>query len=82
MEIIRRPIFDWVVVIIVLSIFFSLAYLVYDKDGTSLKTDCIHTNSTEFVAIFMNCPSVIDNYVKKGWNISTFGDNLVYLWKQ
>ena len=82
MEIIRRPIFDWIVVFITFSIFFSLAYLIYDKDGTSLRNDCIHANSTQFIAIYMSCPSVVDNYIKTGWNISTFGDNLVYLWKQ
>jgi hypothetical protein len=73
---------DFAVVGISLSIIFGLAYFIFDKGGVSLRTDCIHANSTEFIAIYMSCPSVIDNHIKTGWNISTFGDNMVYLWKQ
>lgn len=79
----KKGITDLAVIVISLLIIFGLAYLMYDKHGTSMKFDCIHANSTQFIAIFMSCPQVVDDYIQnKGWNISTFGDNKVYLWKQ
>ena len=76
---------DALVMIIVCLVFSGIGAYLYLEQGAknNIYADCVHANSTEFIAVYMACPKEIDELVHNGgWEINTFGDDKVYMTKR
>lgn len=77
---------DVIIVVLVCLVVLGIGvylYLEHKPSASSMYTDCIHANSTEFLAVYISCPKEIDEFVHAGgWEINTFGDNKVYMTKR